>query len=115
VSGPSPEKVQAIKAALPGRSLHEVAIVDGETEHVFVMTGPNREEFKKFVRETAEARDNTEKLREAIERAVLGQVRWPERDEVKALFDAHPVFPDKLGEKLHEFAGANAEVRAKNL
>jgi hypothetical protein len=111
----SPEKIQALKAQFGSRSLHEVVIVDGDKEHVFIMTGPNRDEFKKFVRETAEARDNTEKLREAIERAVLGQVRYPERDEVKALFDAHPVFPDKLGEKLHEFAGANAEVRAKNL
>lgn len=111
----SPEKLAALKATVPGRSWHEVTLVDGEQEHVFIVTGPNREEFKKFVRETAEARDSTEKLREAIERAVLAQVRWPSREEVRELFDAHPVFPDKLGEKLHEFAGANVEVRAKNL
>ena len=111
----SPERVQAIKASMPGRSLHAVTLADGDEEHVFVMTGPNRDEYKKFIREVTEARDSTEKLRDAVERSVLAQVRWPERDEVRGIFDAHPVFPDKLGEKLHEFAGANAEVRAKNL
>ena len=111
----SPERIQALKAQMPGRSLHAVTLVDGDEEYVFVMTGPNRDEYKKFIREVSEARDSTEKLRESIERSVLGQVRWPEREMVRELFDAHPVFPDKLGEKLHEFAGANAEVRAKNL
>ncbi len=115
MDAPSPEKVLALKAQFPNRSLHEVTLVDGDKEYVFVMTGPARDEFKKFLREVNEARDNLEKGREAIERAALAQIRWPERETVREIFENHPAFPDQFGELVHKFAGSAVEVRAKNL
>ena len=118
---PSKEVIERLKAQFSDRSLHLVEIVDeGESMH-FVMTGPNKHEYKKFVDEVLGAKEKktdaemVDAVRSATERAALAQIRWPERAEVQDLFDRRPALVDSFRDEIHKAAGANAEVRSKKL
>lgn len=115
MDAPSPEKINELKARFPGRVLRLVELVDGDEAFSFVITGPNREEYKKFRHDLVEAGESAEKLHDAAEKAALAQIRWPDRDTVRELFDAHPAFPMSFAGELTKAAGAHVEVRAKNL
>lgn len=116
---PSSEKIAELKQKFPDRELHRVELFDGaEVAHVVVMTGPNRDEYKKFVSDVQRASDSKpadklEAIRFAIEQSALAQIRWPDRDEVKALFSSMPAMVEKFADKLHETAGGNIELRSK--
>lgn len=132
MGSPSPEKIKELKALYPERSLHQVDLVDtrvdadGKKQDVgelftMVMTGPSSDEHKKFTDEMLDAKDKKDEkeriaaLRGAILRAVLGQTRWPAREEVQKFFEMHPEAVDDLSTTLREHAGSNAEVRSKKL
>lgn len=121
MGAPSPEVIHELKAKFPERSLHLVEAVDGETTHHFVMTGPSRDEHKKFTDEMLAAKDQKDEaakiaaLRAAIERAALAQIRWPARDDVQRLFDYKPEMLDGLADTLRQHAGAETEFRTKKL
>lgn len=118
---PSSEKIAELKSKFPDRELHSVDFVDGsEVVSVVVMTGPNREEYKKFVADIQRAgeskpADKLEAIRFAIEQNALAQIRWPDRDDVKALFARVPAAVEKFADKLHETAGGTIELRSKKL
>lgn len=119
---PSPEKIAEIKAKFPDRSLHLVEAKAGEDSVAFfVMTGPTRDEYKKFTDEAIKANDvknESDKmagLRGAIERAALAQIRWPDREECQKLFENKPAMVDGFAKELHEAAGSNVELRSRKL
>jgi hypothetical protein len=117
----SSEKIEELKAKFPDRELHRIELVDGnEASHVLVMTGPNRDEYRKFVSDVQRASDSKpadklEAIRFAIEQNALAQIRWPDRDDVKALFSSLPAMVEKFADKLHETAGGTIELRSKKL
>lgn len=112
---PSEDVVIKLKAKFPNRSLHSVEIdVSGETFY-FLMTGPTKVEFKKYHEELKAAGSDGVKLIQAVETAALAQLRWPEREDIQALFEHYPGLPTHFGEYIGEFAGVNADSRAKKL
>ncbi len=121
MSEPSKEVIDRIKAQFPDRALNLVELHDGDESYHFVMTGPNKDEYKKYVSEMVAAREvkndaeKNEKLTEAVERAALAMIRWPARDEVKALFESKPAMSSSFANHLHNMAGQNFEVRSKKL
>lgn len=115
MDAPSAEKIAAIKSQFPGRVIRLVELEDNGETYRFILTGPNAVEYKKYMAEMIANQADITKAKEALERAALAQIRWPDRDAVKDLFDAHPAFPDQFGQQIHEAAGAGAEVRSKNL
>ncbi len=126
MSEPSKEVIDKIKAQFPDRALRLVELVDAESgsdgESIFfVMTGPNRDEYKKFVDEMLSAKDakgdseRNERLTAAVEKAALAMIRWPDRAEVVELFRNRPALSSAFPKELHASAGANFEVRSKKL
>lgn len=118
---PTAEKIAQLKAQFPDRSLHLVEAVDGDDTTTFIMTGPLREEYQKYLEEVTKAGDAKSKIdsinqtRAALERAVLAQVRWPDREECKRIFEQRPAMIDQFFDTLQAAAGSNVEVRSKKL
>lgn len=124
---PSQEKIDFIKSQFPDRVLYlvEAVVVDKDTSEETVltalMTAPTRQEYQFYTNKmiaAGDAKDDAERLwqtRAAIENAALAQIRWPERDEVKKVFDSRPEMIDKFAPKIQEAAGSNVEVRSKKL
>jgi hypothetical protein len=48
-------------------------------------------------------------------RTPSAQIRWPDRDDVKALLGKFPAAVEKFADKLHETAGGTIELRSKKL
>ncbi len=111
---PSSEIARA-KGEFSDREVVNISIADGDNEHAFLMTSPKREEWKKYRREVTESANDIEKIEAAIERAALAQIRWPSRDEVKALFDRRPGIIQLFADELAKLAGAQSEVVSKKL
>lgn len=119
---PSAEVIQQLKSKYPDRELHQVEFGENGISEVecFVMTGPNRSEYQKFVDDITKAGnakevDRGQAIRFAIEQNALAMIRWPERDEVKKLFDTYPAAIEKFADKLRETAGGTFELRSKKL
>lgn len=118
---PTPEKIAELKEKYNDRELQMIEAIDGdEVRHVFIMTGPNREEYRKYIEDIrrasdAKAEDKTMALRSAIENGALAQIRWPDRDTTKEIFQARPAMVDGFAERLHQAAGGSVELRAKKL
>lgn len=118
---PSEDVIKEIKAKFPGRSIHLVEAIDGEDVHSFVMTGPTKADYQKYSDEMLSAGtaktepEKRDRARVAIERAALAQIRWPDREDVEALFIAKPGLSVNFAEEIHKLAGTNAEVRSKKL
>lgn len=118
---PNKEQIERLKAQHSDRSLHLVTVTDDGEEYHFVMTGPSKLEYKKFMDELLSAKDKkndaemVETVHKAVECAALAQIRWPERLEVQALFDRKPALADSFRDEIHKAAGANAEARSKKL
>jgi hypothetical protein len=124
VEEPSQEIKDKLKAQFPDRALRLVELHDDASGEAmwFIMTGPNKAEYKKFTDEVLAARDakggdaaKSEALQVACERAALAMIRWPSRDEVKELFESRPGLSSAFPAEIHAAAGANFEVRAKKL
>ena len=124
---PSSENVDFIKSQHPDRAIYEIDAViaekNGEEESVLtvLMTGPSRDEYKFFVGKmmaAKEAKDDGDRLwgiRLAIENAALAQIRWPDRETVKAAFNGRPEMIDNFAAELQKAAGSNVELRSKKL
>jgi len=122
---PSQDVIDKLKAQFPDRALRLVELHDpnasGDESLWFIMTGPNKGEYKKFCDEILAGRDakgeaaKNEAIQSAVEKAALAQIRWPSRDEVKELFEARPALASAFPAELHAAAGQNFEVRAKKL
>lgn len=122
---PSDENIEFVKAQHPDRVLYEVdaviaaAGVDEETVLTVLMTGPSRDEYKFFVTKmmaAKESKDDADRLwgiRLAIENAALAQIRWPDRETVKAAFNGRPEMIDNFAAELQKAAGSNVELRSK--
>ncbi len=115
MSEPSADKILAIKAQFPGRLLRQITLVEGSEETHFLVTSPLAIEYKKYLEEILKAAGDHGKLMDALAIAAKAQIRWPDRDVVNELFEKHPRWPEHFSEPLHDMAGANAEVRSKNL
>lgn len=118
---PSKDVIDRVKASHPDRSLRLVEAIDGEDTYFFIMTGAAREEYKKFTDEMLSGKDakddkqQIENIRGAIERAALAQIRHPDREECKRIFNFKPAMIQNFAEEIQRAAGANVEVRSKNL
>ena len=118
---PSKEIIERLKSEHTDRSLMQIEIDhEGET-YYFLMTGPNEIEYKKFMTEVMDGKEKPKEseqmdaIRDATKRAALAQIRWPDRDQVKELFNRFPGMSSRFREKLHEAAATSAEVRSKKL
>lgn len=118
---PNKETIERVKSQHSDRSIHLTTATDGDDVYHFIMTGPNRAEYKKFYDELLGAKEKktdaemVEAVHIAVERAALAQIRWPERAEVQGLFDRKPGLVENFRDELHRLAGANAEVHSKKL
>jgi hypothetical protein len=119
---PSKEKIEQIKAQFPDRELYLVEALDAEDEVLtFVMTSPERGEYRIYVDKMMEAgaikseAEKTWKVREIIENAALGQIRWPDREDCQKAFRMRPAMVDGFAEELQKAAGAHVELRSKKL
>jgi hypothetical protein len=124
---PTQEQIDFVKSQYPDRALYVVDAAipskDGDDEDVLtvLMTGPTRDEYKMFVNKMMAAKDTKDEadklwsIRTAIENAALGQIRWPDRDTVRAAFNARPEMIDGFAAELQKAAGSNIELRSKRL
>jgi hypothetical protein len=119
---PSKEKIEQIKAQFPDRELHLVEAIDDKDEVIsFVMTSPERGEYKIFIDRLMETTsiksesDQAWKVREIVENAALAQIRWPEREECQKAFRLKPEMVDKFTDELRKQAGSQIELRSKKL
>ena len=123
---PSDKDIEAVRAKYPDRALAHVT-AQGDAEmgtdeaYHFIMTGPSRVELEKYQQEIEEAgkqKSLLEKNRattEACERAMLAQIRWPDRPTVEQVFTRYPNMPLQFTETLIGMAGDSFKVRAKKL
>jgi hypothetical protein len=119
---PPDDKIKAIKELFPGRALFQVDVLDGKDEYMsFIMTAPERGEYKLFVesmfkaRETKGDADKIWAVRAAVENAALTQIRWPSREECMTAFRERPAMVDGFAEELQKAAGEQTEFRSKKL
>lgn len=125
MSEPSSETIQQIKSQFSDRSLHLVekfSPADDGVKYHFLMTGPTRDELDKFDEDMLKAKDKgsteAEKkvaIRGAVERTAYALIRWPEREEVKRIFNLHSEMVFSFAEDIRNFAGASFETRSKKL
>ena len=124
---PPDDKIEYLRTQFPDRALYEVDAVAVDKDSgddivlTVVMTGPTRDEYRFFTNKLISAtdiKDTGDKMwaiRLAVENAALAQIRWPEREEVKRVFDSRPEMVDGFAEKLREAAGSNVELRSRKL
>lgn len=113
---PDEGTVSAIKSKFAPRPVHELNLeTPGGESYTFLMTGPNRLEWRKYRQEMSEADKNMEKVESAVERAALAQIRWPDREKVLEVFDLYPGIIQGLADKINEAAGFYAEAKTKKL
>ncbi len=112
---PSGAIVARLKSQYPGRDLHRIEMTIGDAVLVFVMTGPNKGDWKKYQDEAQRATGDSDKQLAAVERAALAQIRWPERDEVLATLEKYPALVANFPEQLNELAGLEAVTTRKKL
>lgn len=106
--------IATIKGQFPHRKVKLITIADDGEDLLFVMTSPVREEWKMYRGKITAAGQNIEAIEGAIENAALAQIRHPDRDTVKAIFDARPGIVQSFAEELAKLAGAQVEVTSKN-
>jgi hypothetical protein len=119
---PPEDKIKAIKELFPDRALFLIEATDADEEVMsFVMTAPERGEYKLFIEAVYKSREHkseTDKIwamRQAVENAALAQIRWPSREECMAAFRARPAMIDGFMEEMHKAAGEQIQVRSKKL
>lgn len=125
MSEPSSEIIAQLKSQFSDRSLHQVTKSNPDDEGVrftFLMTGPTRDELDKFDEDMLKAKDkggtDAEKkiaIRGAVERTAYALIRWPDRDEVKRIFNLHSEMVFSFADDIRNFAGASFETRSKKL
>jgi hypothetical protein len=106
--------IATIKAQFPHRKVKVITIEDDGESLPFLMTSPVREEWKMYRVKITAAGQNIEAIEGAIESAALAQIRYPDRESVKAIFDARPGIVQSFAEELAKLAGAQVEVTSKN-
>ncbi len=116
MNAPDENAISAVKVKHSDRDVRHVSYTedDGEEYH-FLMTGMNREEWRRYRQDQVAAGSDWDKLESAIERAALSQVRWPDREEVKKLFNRKPGLIQLFSEELNRAAGAEAKAQQKKL
>jgi hypothetical protein len=120
---PSKEKIDQLKALYPERQLILVEALDGEEQVMhFVMTAPERGEYKifleKFMKASESTGSNADKLwakRAALEEGALAQIRWPSREECMEAFRKRPAMVDGFMDEMQKAAGEQIEFRSKKL
>ena len=122
---PPDDKIEYLRTQFPDRALYEVDAVAVDKDSgddivlTVVMTGPTRDEYRFYVNKMIAAKDVKDEgdrlwaTRQAIENAALAQIRWPEREEVKRVFDSRPEMVDGFAAEIQRAAGANIELRSK--
>lgn len=119
---PTEDKLDAIRNLFPGRALFLVEAMDSEEQVMgFVMTAPERGEYRIFAEQLFKARetkndvDKIWAVRAAVENAALTQIRWPAREECMEAFKARPAMVDGFADQLMKAAGEQIEFRSKKL
>lgn len=108
------EALERVKREFPLKRVKRIVIDHDGDMLPFVLTAPNRIEWKKYRTELEAAKGNTDKAEFAIECAALAMIRWPEREVVREIFDNRPGIIQLFAEPLGQLAGIYAEVSAKN-
>jgi hypothetical protein len=104
---------EQVTAKYPERDVQAVVLKTGESEWFFVLTSPNRDEWRKYRTELSKAGEDDIACEGAIERAALAQIRHPDRDEVKKIFDRKPGLILNFAPLLSTLAGLKAEAVEK--
>ncbi len=127
---PTAEEIKALKSKYPDRVLKllpfeektpDGARVENSDTLYFIITGPNRPEFQKYLEEMEQARAikgesaKAMAIKDAIERSALAQIRFPSRIEAEELFKMRPALSLEFAKHIDDAAGASYEARAKNL
>jgi len=121
INDPDQLTIAQFKAQFADRALALIEAEDGDTVYCFVMTGPTRDEYDKFAKEMLEAsaiKNDYERvlaIRSVVERSAFAQIRYPERAEVKRIFDSRPAMIVEFSEHIRNLAGDSITVRAKKL
>lgn len=101
------------RAQNPDREIEAVEFTVGSREYFFVVTSPNRGEWKRYKQEIAKAAGDIDALESAIERAAIAQIRYPERDQAAKCFDISPGIVQTFAAVLNRLAGVDSEAREK--
>ncbi len=116
---PGKEVVERISAEFSARVVKQITVDSaGDVLH-FVVTGPNKAEYKKFSDEILKAgeskadSDRIEKMGAATDKFCLAMIRWPDRAMVVEIFDNRPALSGSLAEYIQKLAGTGSEVREK--
>lgn len=103
----------SVRTKYPERECESVIVESRGESFGFVMTSPDRVEWRKYRQEISAAGKDLATVEEAMERAVTAQIRYPERETVKALFNKRPAMANALVDLLHRLAGEGSEAREK--
>lgn len=121
MADPDKSLIDRLKAAHPDRALRLVEFSNEDGELAFIMTGPSKPEYQKYQDEIGSAMDKktdkekSEAIRNAVERAALAQIKWPDRPDAVQALERHPAMVLKFADVLNDMAGDSLEVRSKKL
>lgn len=109
--------LEQVRASFPDREVEAVEfdMGAGKPPLFFILTAPDRDEWKKFRSELRKSKNDDDAAENAIERAALAMIRWPERTEVQRIFNRKPGMIGNFAEVISRLAGVDAEAREKKL
>ena len=107
--------VDRIRAAFPDREVEGVEFEGAREPLFFVLTSPDRDEWKKYRGDMKRAGGDTDLLESAVEKCALAMIRWPERAEVVKQFNRRPGLIQGFAAALNRIAGVDLEAREKKL
>lgn len=112
---PEQEKaiVDRVVAKFPDREVRAIEIEAGKETLLFVLTAPDRDEWKKYRSEMRRADGDPDGIETAIERAALAQIRYPEREQAQAVFNRKPGIIASFAGVLADLVGVDSEAREK--
>jgi len=112
---PDQSVINEMKTKYPDRDIALFSLSDEYGDYHFIMTAPDNGDWTKYQREIDQAGKSEEKLQKVVYTAALAQIRWPSRDETKAIFDRRPGLVQNILPQLQSLAGVNATARLKKL
>jgi len=105
------EQIDAVKAKHAGKDLHLVTVNLDDQELEFVCVSPGKAQISKYLQEVSDAGQEFR----AAENFVLSCTVHPERKELQAMFDKHPLIITTLNKDLEKKAGFGAKSTSKKL
>lgn len=107
--------VERVRTAFPDREVEGIEFDTGRDVLFFVLTSPDRDEWKKYRGELKKAAGDSDAVESAIERCALAMIRYPERADVAKAFNRRPGLIVNFAAVLSKIAGVDYEAREKKL